>query len=170
MLGKQARICDAISCKLFVCPWCVVSSQLGEEELLEADVPQLIDLEICRTLALFAAHSEQTPTLFRRAGVFSYAGEFLSNERERVGFRISTPAESNRLRRNYRYLSLLHVVSPGHAIFLFYFSFFYILFYIFLCILNLVDGLLLVHSILGTQHEAQTRLPCFYITPHLQLC
>ena len=104
---------------------------------------------------------EQTPTPFRRAEVFSYAGEFLSNERERVGFPISTPAESNRLRRNYRYLSLLHLVSPSHAIFLFYFSFFYILFYIFLCILNLVDGLLLVHSIFGTQHERADKIAMF---------
>ena len=58
MLGKYARACDAVGSKLFVCPWCVVSSQLGEEEMREADVPQLIDLEICRALALFAAHSE----------------------------------------------------------------------------------------------------------------
>ena len=73
----------------------------------------------------------QTPTLFRRAGVFSYAGEFLSNERERVGFPISTPAESNRLRRNYRYLSLLHLVSPSHAIFLFFlYSFLYFFMYL----------------------------------------
>ena len=60
LLGKQARVCDAMGSKLFVCPWCVVSSQLGDEELEEADVPQLIDLEICRALALFAAHSENT--------------------------------------------------------------------------------------------------------------
>ena len=41
------------------------------------------------------------------------------------------------------------------------FLFFLYSFYIFLCILNLVDGLLLVHSIFGTQHERADKIAMF---------
>ena len=51
---------------------------------------------------------DQTPALSHGAGVFSYAGEFMANESERVGFLISTPAESGRLRRASKVDFLLH--------------------------------------------------------------
>ena len=40
---------------------------------------------------------------------------------------------------------------------------------IFLCILNIADETILLHSIFGSQHDVQTRRPCFCITPQTQL-
>ena len=60
------------------------------------------------------------------------------------------------------------LTQPRYLFFFFLFSIYFVIIIIF-CILNIADETILLHSIFGSQHDVQTRRPCFCITPQTQL-